>query len=407
MKVIEIISEGEGEYKLGARILDWGITKLGFRGKEMAFMKTLSSELADAKIAASKAGIDPASIGVKDLPSATRRLVQNSPYVAKDATLIPKAEKLAQEVAEKEGSWLRKVTGTRPSDKAAKVASGAEEAGSVLGNSLNLIYKAYVAWGFTEATVGAWHNYYQNMTIAEEHLNWPSATEKDEDGEVIKWTQSQYDEYQQTQLSILATRLAACIPTIGLAVTGRVLGVFSNLRILGPLAKIAQGFEKAGQVAYITFLNSDFAKKWLAYASLWQLNIDIPGVISFHGNPFSKLIGGGLQEILNSLKSGMPGVYKALDAVGGAVNSAINKVKPEFGTVPSGEQPADSSAQAANGGTSGADKDATSQKDAKEKDAAGSNTGRWPGGPPGKNPDWVDMGLGKWRNSKTGDIVLY
>jgi len=441
MKVTEIISEGEGEYKLFSKGLDWAAEKLFGKSLKGNFMRDITKELTDLKVKAVRDGNDPASVGIKDLSPETQERIANSGFVKKDPSVLDKAEKLANDTANKEASTWRRVFRKRPSDKAAAAdvkaakdtAKAGEKAGgaatkegggvaSALGKSINLIYKTYIAWEFTEASLGAWKNYYQNMTIAEEHLNWEPADELDTDGEPIKWSQAQYDAYQQSQLSILVTRLMACIPSLFLGATGKALGVFGELPILGPLAKIALGFEKATQAVYITFLNSDFAKKWIVYASLWQLNIDIPGVLSFHGNPLAKLIGGTAQDILNHLKTDNPEIYKAFDSAGGAVNSAINKVAPNYGAPPDdAEEPASSAdkdsttssgnvaGQPAGSTTAAKDKAATSQQDNKGSQTATPEVDpRFPDGAPGTpGSPWVDMGSGKWRNSKTGEITLY
>jgi hypothetical protein len=392
MKIIEIISEGEGEYKLGARFLDWAIEKLGFSGAKMAFMKNLSSELASAKIAAAKAGIDPATIGVKDLSSSMRRLVANSPYVKDDATLIPKAEKLAQEAAEKESSWLRKITKTRPSDQAAKTGSSAEAGSvfSVLGNSLNAIYKIYIAWGFTEATLGAWKEYVDNMTAAEAKLK------------SGKWTQEQYDTVHKSELGILTLSLAAAIPVVGLGAAGGVIKIFSKLPILGVLFKGFGLMEKVMQASYITFLNSDTARKWIVQLSFYQLS-----AFGYNIGELGQLIGMGEAQLIEKLKSDNPAIYNFFDSLGKGVSKAgdvINRINP-FHKDRDSSADAQSSAQAANAQV---DKDATSQQDNKgAQTPAATDDANYPGGPPGKNPDWQSLGNGKWYNTKTGSVTLY
>ena len=434
MKVIEIISEGEGEYKLLSRAFDWGVEKLFGKGLKGNFMRDVAKELTDLKVKAVKDGNDPASVGIKDLSPETQNRIANSGFVKKDPTILDKAEKLANDTANKEASTWRRVFRQRPSDKAAAAdakatadttKSGAKAAGEAvegsvagtIGKAINLIYKTYVAWGFTEASVGAWKSYYQNMTNAEDHLNYEPADELDDDGKPVKWTQSQFDEYKKEQLSILVTRLMACIPPLALGAAGSVLGVASKIPLLGSIAKIAQGFEKAMMLAYITFLNSDTAKRWIVYASLWQLNVDIPLLgIHFKGSPLAEIIGGPAKNILDHLKSDNPAIYNALNAVGGAANTVINKVNPDFGMPPEAEPEANTG----NGNVAGQkdtskpdaskDKNATSQtpdnKDANEPKPSTST--RFPDGAPGTpGSPWVEMSPGKWRNSKTGEITLY
>jgi hypothetical protein len=393
MKVYEIISEGEGEYKLGAKILDWGLEKLGIKAEQMGFMRTISSQLADAKIAASKAGIDPATIGIKDLPSATRRLIQNSPYVAKDATLIPKAERLAQDVAEKEGSWLRKVTGTRPSDKAAKAGSGASAASGVAGATGRIIgglaKLGVEAWWLKDATKPI-QEYEENMSGADEWAAKDQIPDEYQKAFAGKTTKEWYDWYRARELSRMVGKLAL--------VMGPSMAVRGGVGLIGSIFKIlrlnksafllsAAGSAGASVVAKILddseTVNQIAALFTVQINDLFGLGIDID-MVNLIGAPLAATLDNTIGSLFGTAYERATGKKLDPDAAGVAGQKA----------------------------NAGADKDATSQKDTTDKPvSATDNTadkGEFPDGAPGTpGAPFTPVRDGVWRNTKTGRLVLY
>ena len=409
MKVYEVIADENIAGKLwqGTKALaKAGGEKLMGKGLQSQAIERLEKELTDLKIDAVKAGHDPKTVHLDPV----RLDSIAGGFIKKDPEILAKAEAKANAAAAKLGGISLKA-----------FAPG------------NVFYKAwelFKLWGFTAASFGAWKQYYENVTNAEQYMNLPN-------GDPQKITQAQFDSIRREELTILIVKLVASLPAIGLSTANKVTKVIDKTPFLNAipgvtkLTKVARGMDNAMLGSWLYFINSDTGKQIVVKIALFNVCDVLPlqGVSKLTGvdlcADLSSLVGGTAETWIDKLKSNVPAIYNFFNSVGSGVNTAVNAVTPYTGKIPvvggavnqalgarpdttSGGQGTKPSGNTATtgptaGSTAQKDKDATSQP------AAGANVpsakSEWPGGAPGTpGSPWQDMGDGEFINNKTGDV---